>query len=445
MAIIPASNPGPKAIALGGNLSCGALNQSIEKELGVGATPNYNPTYTGAISFICTVVQNFLIGSPTRAYSLNCAYGKHAFPGNLLIMAVGGGGGGGPLGGGGAGAVYLGGCIGIPGGTPYVVAIGAGGANFVYGTPQRAQAAVGGSSTTITRTLPPAVPAVGTPVQVAGGGGAGAAPNSANYGPVSGGTSPVYPSCYNPTPTYTYYKGSGGGGAAYAGAPNAPAGNPAPIVGAGGASWLTPLFGGTATIGTGFNTQAFIGAGGGGALTKGGNSTLAPYSCQGPSRLSMGSGGDGIQFYDGQYYGGGGGGSFGQVYTNTPIPYSRFPIAYQGSGGLGGGGKGAISYITPTAYCNSCIGSGGGVNTGGGGGGGALSTPFCSPNTFSGGSGIAIFIYSSPHQIATGGTVSQVSSLTFSPCALPQPFVNGEIGAGPYWIHKFTTSGTFTT
>ena len=439
MAIIPASNPGPKAIALGGNLSCGALNQSIEKELGVGANPNYNPTYTGAISFICTVVRNFLLGSPTGAFSLNCAYGKDTFPGKLIILSVGGGGGGGQFGGGGAGAVSITAGGGIPGGTPYVVAIGAGGANFVAKSPQ--QPAVGGSSTTITRTLPPAVPAVGTPVQVAGGGGAGAGPNPAGYGPDSGGTSPIYPSCYNPTPTYTYYKGSGGGGAAYAG----PGGNPAPIVGAGGASSLTPLFGGTATIGTGFTTQAFIGAGGGGALTKGGNSTLAPYSCQGPSRLSMGSGGNGIQFLDGQYYGGGGGGSFSQVYSNTPTPFTRFPIAYQGSGGLGGGGKGAISYATPTAYCNLCIGSGGGVNTGGGGGGDATSRPICSPNTFSGGSGIAIFIYSSPYQNATGGTVSQVSSLTFSPCTLPQPYVNCQIGAGPYWIHKFTTSGTFTT
>ena len=334
MAIIPASNPGPKAIALGGNLSCGALNQSIEKELGVGANPNYNPTYTGAVSFICTVVRNFLIGSPTGAFSLNCAYGKHAFPGNLIIMSVGGGGGGGQFGGGGAGAVSITECIGILGGTPYVVAIGAGGANFFYNTTPQ-QPAVGGSSTTITRTLPPAVPSPNPPVHVAGGGGAGAGPNPASYGSVSGGTSPVYPTpCHISTPTYTYYVGSGGGGAVYAGAPGAPAGNPAPIVGAGGASWLTPLFGGTATVGTGFITQAFIGAGGGGALTKGGNSTLAPYSCQGPSRLSMGSGGNGIQFLDGQYYGGGGGGSFTQVYTNTPTPLTRFPIAYQGSGGL---------------------------------------------------------------------------------------------------------------
>lgn len=97
------------------------------------------------------------------------------------------------------------------------------------------------------------------------------------------------------------------------------------------------------------------------------------------------------------YYAGGGGGGNRQVGSS-------------GTGGLGGGG-----------FNNTA----GAANTGGGGAGGGSD-----PGAFTGsagGSGIAIFSYASPSQLATGGTVTSYSS-----------------GGTTYWVHTFTTSGTFT-
>jgi hypothetical protein len=66
------------------------------------------------------------------------------------------------------------------------------------------------------------------------------------------------------------------------------------------------------------------------------------------------------------------------------------------------------------------------ANTGGGGGGsGSGGTSGGSNNA--GGSGIVILSYESPTQTATGGTVTSYSS-----------------GGDTYWVHTFTTSGTFT-
>jgi hypothetical protein len=65
------------------------------------------------------------------------------------------------------------------------------------------------------------------------------------------------------------------------------------------------------------------------------------------------------------------------------------------------------------------------ANTGGGGGG-QLSGAISRANG-SGGSGVVIFAYTNPTQRATGGTVTSST-------------VNGQT----YWVHVFTTSGTFT-
>ena len=81
---------------------------------------------------------------------------------------------------------------------------------------------------------------------------------------------------------------------------------------------------------------------------------------------------------------------------------------FNAPGGLGGGGSGSGS---------GTGGSAGTVNTGGGGGGGAGA----------GGSGIVIVVYQSATQKGTGGTVT---SYTYSGATV--------------WVHKFTTSGTFT-
>jgi hypothetical protein len=103
------------------------------------------------------------------------------------------------------------------------------------------------------------------------------------------------------------------------------------------------------------------GGGGGGAGAVGNN----PFASRG------GSGGIGIQWFDGNYYGGGGGGASG-----NPIPD---PPLRGGLGGLGGGGNGG-----------DYAGSGGGrtpgtPNTGGGGGGGTGNN-----NGSAGGSGVVI-------------------------------------------------------
>ena len=97
------------------------------------------------------------------------------------------------------------------------------------------------------------------------------------------------------------------------------------------------------------------------------------------------------------YYAGGGGGGNRQ---NGP----------SGSPGLGGGGFNNVA---------------GTPNTGGGGAGGG-SDPGAFTGT-AGGSGVCIISYPSASQRATGGTVTTYV-----------------LGGQTYWVHRFTTSGTFT-
>jgi hypothetical protein len=79
------------------------------------------------------------------------------------------------------------------------------------------------------------------------------------------------------------------------------------------------------------------------------------------------------------------------------------------NGGSGGGGSGGVN----------TIGTAGTANTGGGGGGGGAN----GSNGASGGSGIVIISYASSIQRGTGGTVTT---------------------SGGYYIHTFTSSGTYT-
>ena len=110
------------------------------------------------------------------------------------------------------------------------------------------------------------------------------------------------------------------------------------------------------------------------------------------------------------YYAGGGGSSSGTDSTG-------------GAGGLGGGGSGGSSY--------GRAGGNGGANTGGGAGGinGDSGSSYPYPSvTASGGSGVVIISYASSFVRATGGTITTYSS-----------------GGSTYYVHKFTSSGTFAT
>jgi hypothetical protein len=168
--------------------------------------------------------------------------------------------------------------------------------------------------------------------------------------------------------------------------------------------------GGTGTTGQGNNGGSsgavsgggpYAGGGGGGANAVG--QTAYQYF-QG----NAGAGGDGnVSSITGTatYYAGGGGGSATQGGGG-------------GIGGLGGGGGGW--------NVNGAVGQPGPANTGGGGGAGVDSV---SSGGASGGSGVVIISYVSTIGVrATGGTITNYSS-----------------GGNTYYVHKFTSSGTFTT
>ena len=390
MPIIPSSNPGSKAISLGGIQTCGSYNQSIEKELsGPG---------TASISMNCCSVRS-LLGVPSGAISFSNAYGKSSFPGKMIVMVVGGGGGTAPAGGGGgAGGYRVSYLCNVSGSTPFTVTIGSGG--------------------------------------------------STGTGPVAG--SPGSPTTIVGPPTYAVYTGYGGGagGSYYApptiiqglGYPGAGAGaggggytcfNPGP----GSASGGLGNFPGGCALASCPSHGVYV-SGGGGGTTGGGYPGV--FTNPSPSGASAANGGAGIQFLDGNAYGGGGGGTQASTTgTGIPNPYT-FGRPY-GVGGLGGGGTG-LHYIPSGSSGTIVRATSGTPGTGGGGGGGGYpGLGGC------GGPGAAVFIYSSPTQLATGGdTITNQPTLTF-PQYYPAAGTTPRVGCGPYWIHKFTTPGTFTT
>ena len=221
----------------------------------------------------------------------------------------------------------------------------------------------------------------------------------------------------DPMTSFAVVVGAGGAGVAYT-----PANN-------GGNS---SVFGYTA-IGGGASTQSGGSGGGGGYLTggagtsgQGNNGGYYPQggvgdygSGSGGGAGAAGTGGDnqagGIGLASSitgtsTYYAGGGGSSSGTDSTG-------------GAGGLGGGGSGGSSY--------GKAGSNGVANTGGGGGAANGDSndqyPFPSIAT-NGGSGVVIISYASSFVRATGGTITTYSS-----------------GGDTYYVHKFTSSGTFAT
>jgi hypothetical protein len=229
---------------------------------------------------------------------------------DILVVAGGGGGGGIICGGGGAGGVLAESAAFAPDIYPVVVGIGGqGGTGFSSATEGGNQ---GGYSQIVGITVP---------VQ-GGGGGAGfsTAASPADIG------------------------GSGGGGS------SADTGATANRTGAAGTPGQGNNGGSVADVPT-----ANAGAGGGGAGQPG----------QSTDANTTANGGDGIQWFNGSYYGGGGGG--GTRDASGPAP---------GAGGLGGGGAGSRNNTKATD---------GTANTGGGGGGGGYASN--NPTGIQGGSG----------------------------------------------------------
>lgn len=223
--------------------------------------------------------------------------------------------------------------------------------------------------------------------------------------------------------------GGGGGGAAGGGAGGLLSNTTAVIA---GTSYPVVVgSGGTAgtefvNAGNGANSSVFslISIGGG----KGGNYYLVQSGGNGGSggganNGSPGSGTSGQGYAGGignnSYNNGGGGGGAGSVGAD----------ATTGAGGSGGssvantitgssvnyaaGGGGATNNTGPSNAGTAYTGNGGGAGSSGGAGG-------------VGGSGVVIIRYAYPTQRATGGNVTSYTS-----------------GATKYWVHTFTTSGTF--
>jgi hypothetical protein len=228
----------------------------------------------------------------------------------------------------------------------------------------------------------------------AGGGGAG--------GYLTGNTTSVL----SGTP-YAVTVGAGGTGIKVNGANTTFAGLTA-IGGGAGGDWVSYQYNGnnggsgggsydsvsSGTIGQGFagGTGSGNGTGAGGGAAQVGNNSgqyLSPAS---------GNGGNGKQWFNGNYYAGGGAGA----YWNTA----------GGSGGLGGGGS------------NSYFEQGNGAANTGGGGAASTTDQYERPPYLQGlgGSGIVVLRYLGT-PVATGGTITQT---------------------GGYTYHTFTSSDTFT-
>jgi hypothetical protein len=365
------------------------------------------------------------VPSPGSKISFSCFYGKSAITTiNVGVLVVGGGGAGGRGcgGGGGGGGGYNQAIFpNVAPGIYFSVNIGAGGC--VGATPCAMPptycnlpfiSGMGGA-TTVTANLPTGL----SPVRAYGGGGGGIARNCSHsvcYG--TGQTAPGWsPGGLN------VGMGGGGGGSVY----TLPTVGLVYSNGGGNGSYA----GGTAEIKNPAG-QGTVGAGGGGATQKGGCGLVLSYSGK-CGNYTAGVGGQGYQWVNGLWYGGGGGGFGGVTYPQSWSPCGNILtsgslIGAGGAGGLGGGGAGGSLVKRPYG---STAGTPG---TGGGGGGG---------NTAPGGPGTAVFIYSSPTQVASGGTVTNVTTLPGSPFYPASTFAT-YIGCGPYWIHTFTSPGIFT-
>ena len=207
--------------------------------------------------------------------------------------------------------------------------------------------------------------------------------------------------------------------------------------GDGGAGGAGGVLANVASVQPGVTYPIIVGSGGSPG-SNGGNSTAFTLTAIG--------GGYGATSFNAGASGGSGGGGWSGISANNPpgngtagqgnrggFGFDTFPNSYgAGGGGAGGvgfgeinstsGGIGIQSSITGTAvyYAGGGVGTSGGspglgtIGRGGSGGGG-------------GGAGGAVIIsYPSTTQRATGGTVTTYT-------------LNNQV----YWVHTFTTSGTF--
>jgi hypothetical protein len=235
--------------------------------------------------------------------------------------------------------------------------------------------------------------------------------------------------------------------------------------GSGGGGGAGGLLANVTTVNPGTNYTVVVGSGGGGTGgstngTNGANSTAFGFTA-----IGGGGGGNGGAANSGSA-GGSGGGAGQTVYENyspggAGTSGQGFAGGYNygtvvggaGSGGGGGagavggnggndrggnGGSGVASSITGTSTFYAGGGGGSSDNIGGSGGaggggnagsGGAANTGGGSGSGYgSGGSGIVIVSYTGITQRATGGTVTSYS-----------------LSGITYWVHTFTSSGTFAT
>lgn len=264
-------------------------------------------------------------------------------------------------------------------------------------------------------------------VSVAGGGaGGGHDPGGGQYGG-GGGAGGLLTGSFpsgSGNVSYTVIVGAGGaqgpdGGPVQSGANSSVIGGTLTAIAVGGGGGGNGRSGGTANYnggsgGGGYSTSSTYGSGTSGQGNSGATGGSNGGGGGGAGVAGSGStGGNGIinpitgsvagQNVSGTYYlaGGGGGGSYGTA-------------------GLGGGGYGGYPGSSNQGGSGQANTGGGAGGSGGDGGGQQLPSP--------GGSGIVIFKYQAPIQKATGGTVTSYSS-----------------GGYTYWIHTFTSSGTFTT
>lgn len=208
--------------------------------------------------------------------------------------------------------------------------------------------------------------------------------------------------------------------------------------GDGGGGGAGGMLANTSSVSPGTGYAVVVGSGGS-AGAQGGNSTAFSSTAIG--------GGYGATSGSAGGSGGSGGGGWSGISANNPpgsgtsgqgnrggYGYDTFPTSYgAGGGGAGGvgygeinstsGGIGLQSSITGTSvyYAGGGVGTSGGssgtgaIGHGGSGGGGT------------GSAGAVIVSYPSATQRATGGTVTTYTS-----------------GGQVYWVHTFTSSGTFT-
>jgi hypothetical protein len=242
-----------------------------------------------------------------------------------------------------------------------------------------------------------------------GGGGAGGLIYVTGYGGITPGNSyTITVGSGGATATGSYESNSGSNSSAFSQTAIGGGGGTAKSGGSGGGSNNGA---GSGTSGQGNNGGGSVGGGAGGG---GGGAGAA-----GSNQYGGGAGAGGIGLsYDitgtATFYAGGGGGGANADGDN----YNS------GSGGSGGGGSGANAYP-------GSAGDGGAAtaNTGGGGGGGSnVRDGSSSGHAYggAGGSGVVIIRYASATQRASGGTVTTYTT-----------------GSVTYWVHKFTSSGTF--